>query len=314
MSSAFLFPGQGAQTPGFLDALPAHPAIDRTLETASAVLRRDARSLIKSDAVPRTEELQPAVLIAGVAYALALEEEGCVPQFVAGLSVGTYSAAVVAGSIAFEDALRVVQCRAELMSQSFPAGYGLAAVLGLSESRVRNMLSAQAAAGDNAYLAAVNAPAEIVLAGSDAALDAAVDHARKLGATHARRLAVAVPSHCDLLAPAALELETALADVPVKPPRIQYIGNRRARALKTAAQVREELATNLAHPILWHDSMTLLHELGATLFVEMPPGEVLTALARAAFPQEKAYALSRLTPAAACQLVSAHDRRDHGAH
>ena len=285
MSIAFLFPGQGAQTPGFVKALPAH-----------------------SGAVPPTEALQPALLTAGVEYARALQREGCAPQFVAGLSVGTYSAAVIAGAIAFEDALRVVQRRAALMARSFPSGYGLAAILGLAESRVRDMLSAQPAGEPRAYLAAMNAPSEIVLAGSDAALDAAVDHARKLGASHARRLAVAVPSHCELLAPAALELEAVLAEIPIKPPCIEYVGNRRARALKTADQVREELATNLAYPILWHDSMTLMHELGATLFFEMPPGDVLTALVRASFPQSSAYALSQLTPAAAADIAKAHRR------
>jgi len=283
MSIAFLFPGQGAQTPGFLKSFSAH-----------------------SDAAPPTEALQPALLTAGVEYARALQKEGCVPQWVAGLSVGTYCAAVIAGAITFEDALRVVQRRAALMAQSFPSGYGLAAILGLAESRVRGMLAAQPAGRPRAYLAAINAPAEIVLAGSDAALDAAVDQARRLGATHTRRLAVAVPSHCELLAPAAHELEAALTDVPIKPPRIEYIGNRRARVLRTADQVREELATNLAYPILWHDSLTLIHELGATLFFEMPPGDVLTALVRASFPQSSAYALSQLTPAGASEIAKAH--------
>ncbi|MGO4125998.1 malonate decarboxylase subunit epsilon [Inquilinus sp. YAF38] len=283
MSLAFLFPGQGAQSPGFLHRLPEHLAVAATLAEATAVLEREVLELDGDAALQSTVAVQLGLLVAGVATARALAAEGVVPAMVAGLSVGSFAAAVTAGAIGFADALHLVDCRARLMEQACPAGFGMVAVTGLPQRRVEAIV-AEAGKIAPLYLANLNGPAEFVLSGADAALDRAIEAAQQAGARRAERLAVAVPSHCPLMDGAAADLTAAVESVPVTAPRIAIVGNRRARMLRDGAAVREELATNLAHPVRWSDSVTLMAEHGATAFLEMPPGTVLTRLAAAEFP------------------------------
>ncbi|WP_342236220.1 malonate decarboxylase subunit epsilon [Inquilinus sp. OTU3971] len=283
MSLAFLFPGQGAQSPGFLHRLPDHPAVAATLAEATTVLGREILELDAGTALQSTAAVQLGLLVAGVAAARALAAEGVVPAMVAGLSVGSFAAAVTAGALAFPDALRLVDRRARLMEQACPAGFGMVAVTGLPQRRVEAIV-AEAGKIAPLYLANLNGPAEFVLSGADAALDRAVEMAQQAGARRAERLAVAVPSHCPLMEGAAAALMAAVESAPVRAPRIQIVGNRRARMLRDAAAIREELGTNLAHPVRWSDSVTLMAEHGATAFLEMPPGTVLTRLAAAEFP------------------------------
>lgn len=300
MTVAFLFPGQGAQACGFLHALPDHPAIHETVTEARQVMQRDVLQLDTEAALASTTSLQLATLIAGVATTRALRAEGVTPDFVAGLSVGTFAAAVASGALTFAEALSLVSLRARLMAQAYPQGYGLAAIVGLSERRVREEIIT---AGKDIFVASINAPTEVVLAGSDAALAAAIAAARAAGARHAERLAVAVPSHCALLDSVAAALGAALREIAVANPTIPYVGSRSARVLRDADAVREELASNVAHTMRWHDATTLLHELGATLFLEMPPGKVLTVLACNAFPGARARAMSHLSLGLASQLA-----------
>lgn len=284
MSIAFLFPGQGAQSPGFLHRLPEHPAVAATLQEAKAVLGQDILALDEEAALRSTVAVQLGLLAAGVATARALVTEGVAPAMVAGLSIGSFAAAVTAGAVGFADALRLVDRRARLMEQACPAGFGMAAVTGLPQRRVEAIVAEAGRAGPLS-LANLNGPAEFVLSGADAALEAAIAAARQAGARRAERLAVAVPSHGPLMAGAAAALAQAAATVPMTAPRIALVGNRRARILRDAAAVREELAGNLAHPVLWSDSVALMAEHGTTTFLEMPPGDVLTRLAATAFPE-----------------------------
>jgi malonate decarboxylase epsilon subunit len=269
MSIAFLFPGQGAQSPGFLHRLPDHPSVAATLQEATTVLGREILELDADTALQSTVAVQLGLLVAGVATARALAAEGVAPAMVAGLSVGSFAAAVTAGALALADALRLVDRRARLMEQACPAGFGMVAVTGLPQRRVEAIIGAIHGAAAPLYLANLNGPAEFVLSG---------------GARRAERLAVAVPSHCPLMDGAAAALTAAVESVAVTAPRFPMVGNRRARMLRDAASVREELATNLAHPVRWSDSVTLMAEHGATAFLEMPPGTVLTRLAAAEFP------------------------------
>ncbi|HKU14915.1 MAG TPA: acyltransferase domain-containing protein [Steroidobacteraceae bacterium] len=301
MSVAFLFPGQGAQVSGFLHALPDHQAVHETLAEAEQLTQCDVLQLDTEAALASTISLQLATLIAGVATTRALRAEGVTPDLVAGLSVGTFAAAVASGALQFAAALSLVSLRARLMKEAYPQGYGLAAIVGLSERRVREEII-EAGQG-SIFVASINAPAEIVLAGSDAAIAAAITAARAAGARHAERLAVAVPSHCRLLDSVAAALGAALREVAVANPAIPYVGSRSARVLRDAGAVREELAGNVAHTMRWHDAATLLHELGATLFLEMPPGKVLTVLACNAFPRARARAMAHLSLRLASQLA-----------
>ncbi|AET89565.1 MULTISPECIES: malonate decarboxylase subunit epsilon [Caballeronia] len=306
---AFLFPGQGAQTPGFLHRLGGgkpHPAIARTLAEASDVLGANILQLDEADALKSTVAVQVTLVTAGVAAARALAEEGIEPEAVAGLSVGAYGAAVVCGAVGFADALRLVRLRASLMQDAYPHGYGMLAVLGLNESEIARAI---ADSGADAYIGNLNAPRQIVVSGSDAALAKVRDIALSRGARRAERLSVSVPSHCALLEDAANRLIEAARDVRVETPRIAYVGNRGARVLRHADAVREDLATNLRHPVRWHDSTIALSELGANVFVEMPPGQTLTQLAAEALPDASAIAADASTVASLAARVRAAVRR-----
>lgn len=308
---AFLFPGQGAQTPGFLHRLGGekpHPSIARTLDEASDVLGENVHMLDTADALASTIAVQVALVVAGVAAARALADVGIEPQAVAGLSVGAYGAAVASGALAFADALKLVRLRAQLMQDARPRGYGMLAVLGLNETEIARAI---ADSGADAYIGNLNAPRQIVVSGSDDALARVRDIALSRGARKAERLCVSVPSHCVLLDDAAGRLIEAASDVHIDTPRIAYVGNRGARVLRRADAIRDDLATNLRHPVRWHDSTIALAELGATVFVEMPPGQTLTQLAAEALPDAAGIAMDASPVSTVAARVRAACRRTH---
>jgi malonate decarboxylase epsilon subunit len=282
VSIAFLFPGQGAQSPGFLHRLPPHPA---TLEEASQLLGFDITTLDTAATLQSTVAVQLTTFVASIATARALHDVGVVPDAAAGLSVGAFGAAVTCGALTFADALALVRLRGQCMARAYPTGYGMAAIVGLDERQIATLI------GSQLYLANVNAPTQMVLSGPTDALDAAIAAARQLGAHKAERLAVSVPSHSPLLDDVAHHLADAMASITITPPRIPYISNRRARAVHDAASVREDLIHNVANTVRWHDAVTVLHELGARLFIELSPGDVLSRLAQAAFPDARAIAV-----------------------
>jgi malonate decarboxylase epsilon subunit len=290
MSIAFLFPGQGAQTPGFLHRLPGHEPVAATLEEASRVLGQDVSELDHEAALTSTVAVQLTTVIAGVAMARAIGTRGVEPQAVAGLSVGAFTAAIVCGAMQFADALPLVRLRGALMERAYPHGYGLAAIVGLDERSVSTLVERASTPEAPVYLANLNAPTQFVIAGAEAGLHAALDLARAKGARKAERMAVNVPSHCQLLEPVAVKLERAMADVVVAEPRIPYVTNRRARVTRDRDGIRDDLAQNVMYPVRWHDATTVLFELGVRLFVEMPPGHILTSLATAAFPDARVVA------------------------
>ena len=288
---ALLYPGQGAQSPGLLHRLPDHPTIASTIEEASDALSLDVGTLDTSEALRSGVAVQIALVVAGVALARRLTEAGIEAQLHAGLSVGAYAAAVGCGSIAFGDALRMVKTRAELMERAYPSGYGLSAIEGLSEAQVEALIDAtMSAQGERVYVANVNAPRQIVVAGSDAALAAFNERAGAAGAHRAKRLAVSVPSHCELLREASDALLTYAANVAFSHPKTVYIGNRRARALHRGEDIRADLATNMRYTVRWFDALTTIVERGATVLVEAPPGQVLTDIARLTYPDVTALA------------------------
>ncbi len=290
---ALLYPGQGAQSAGFLHRLPPHPTVATTIAEASDALSHDVTALDTSDALQSSVAVQITLVVAGVATQRRLADAGIEADLHAGLSVGAYAAAVGCGAISFADALRMVRQRALLMEQAYPGGYGLSAIEGLSEAQVETLIeTVMRAAGSRVYVANVNAPRQIVVAGSHAALDAFNEAAQSAGAHRARRLAVSVPSHCELLRDASEALVDYAAGVTLTTPSRLYIGNRRARALRSADDIREDLATNMRYTVRWFDALTTIVERGATLLVEAPPGQVLTDIAKAAYPDVTAIAAS----------------------
>jgi len=278
MSVLFTFPGQGAQKPGMLHALPDHPETARTLAEASDALGRDVLSLDSDTALRSTVAVQLCLLVAGVAMARVLAAHEAGPQMVAGLSIGAWPAAVVAGVLPFPDAVRLVELRGRLMEDAYPSGYGMTAIGGLTRRQLEPLVAHIHGPATPVYLANLNAPRQIVIAGLDAALQAVAELALAHGAQRAERLAVAVPSHCELLDAQARTLACALEQLALARPRITWISSSQARALFDGPRIGADLAANMARPVLWADTVRHAWERGARLAVEMPSGSVLTKL------------------------------------
>jgi malonate decarboxylase epsilon subunit len=292
VSIAFLFPGQGSQTAGTLHRLPDHPAVLQTIEEMSAELRQDVRALDSPEALRSSVSDQLVLLAAGVASARALEGEGIIPEAVAGLSVGAFAAAVHAGVLNLADCVRLVRQRAELMEKNSPDGYGLVAIVGLREEQVVTLIHEANTADNPVYLGNVNAPEQIVISGSWNGMQKVSNAALKAGARKAQRLNVPVLSHSPLLQPVADTLTQMLKTIPLHSPRMVYIGNVNARAMRNAGEIARDLANNIAHGVRWYDATTVLQELGCNLFIEMHPGRVLTDLTKDSISEIKGIALA----------------------
>ena len=285
MSILFTFPGQGAQRAGMLHALPQNALVRAALDEASDVLGRDALALDSAEALHSSVAVQLALLMAGVATARHLIQEAGPPDAVAGLSVGAYPAAVVASVLTYADALRLVERRGRLMQAAYPAGYGMTAILGLEQAALATLIAQVHGSASPVYLANINAPTQLVIAGAYAAMARVAELAQKRGAYAARPVAISVPSHCPLLDAPAAELVLAFAGVPVAAPRLRYFSASLGRALSAPARIADDLARNMALPVKWHDTTVLAHEQGVRLSVEMPPGSVLSKLGALAFPE-----------------------------
>jgi malonate decarboxylase epsilon subunit len=295
MSVALLFPGQGSQTPDMLDRLPDHPAVRQTLEEVSAELGYDVLTLDSPEALRSTVPVQLALLTAGVAAARALEAEGVIPEAVAGLSVGAFAAAVHAQVLGLADAVHLVKQRAELMEQHSPAGHGLTAIVGLKEDQVIGLVSAANTPDDPVYIGNVNSTDQIIITGSDNGRQKVSNAALQAGARKVERLDVAVLSHSPLLQPVADALTRTLHTLTLRPPRMVYVGNVKARALRSTEDIAWDLAYNIAHGVRWYETTIVLQELGCTLCIETPPGHVLTNLAKQSIPEVKSIALAEVS-------------------
>ncbi|WPN46918.1 malonate decarboxylase subunit epsilon [Pseudomonas sp. P8_241] len=277
MSSLLVFPGQGAQQPGMLARLPRE-----TLNEASDLLGEDVTQLDSAEALRSTRAVQLCLLIAGVA---ASRQLAMAPDYVAGLSIGAYPAAVVAGALGFSDALHLVSLRGELMQQAYPQGYGMTAIIGLDLAAVEGLLARVHSAQMPVYLANINADNQLVIAGSDAAMKALAELAKGCGAGLAKRLAVSVPSHCPLLEAPAQRLAQSFAQVSLHTPKIGYLSGSRARPLIKPEALRDDLAFNMCRIVDWRGTVQSAYERGVRLQIELPPGAVLTGLARRVFEQ-----------------------------
>ncbi len=273
MSSLLVFPGQGAQRTGMLQALPAS-----ILDEASDVLGEDVRAFDTARALTNTRAVQLCLLITGVAHARLLE---CIPDYVAGLSIGAYPAAVIAGALGFNDAIKLVSLRGELMQNAYPQGFGMTALIGPDLSTVEKLLAEIHSVETPVYLANINADNQTVIAGSDAAMQRVA--ARIKGNGIAKRLAVSVPSHCALLQEPAQALADAF--VALKAPRITYLSSTRARPIHNPEQLRDDLAFNMCRVVDWRGTVQSAYERGVRLQIELPPGAVLTGLSRRVFEQ-----------------------------
>ncbi|HEV8585684.1 MAG TPA: ACP S-malonyltransferase [Methylomirabilota bacterium] len=281
---AFLFPGQGSQAVGMGKAFHDASAGARAVfEEANAALGFDLRRLMfegPESELMLTTNTQPAILTASVAAAAACAERGLRPALAAGHSLGEYSALVVAGALRLSDAVGVVRKRGAFMQEAVPVGTGaMAAIMGLSLDVVEGV-ARDAAQGQVVDVANVNSAQQIVIAGDKAAVERAVALAGERGGKKSVLLPVSAPFHCALMKPAAERLAGELAAIPVSDPAIPVVRNVDAGVTRAAKDVAPYLVRQVASPVRWTACVERLAAEGATAFVEVGPGRVLTALTR----------------------------------
>lgn len=278
---AIVFPGQGSQAVGMLDAWGGHPAVRATLDEASTALGEDLARLIAQgpkEALDITTNTQPVMLVAGIAcYRAWLAETGHAPAVVAGHSLGEYSALVAAGALTLAQAVPLVRFRAQAMQEAVPVGTGaMAAILGLEAGAVREGCS-QAAAQTGEVVEAVNFndPKQVVIAGTKAGVDKACEVLKSLGAKRALLLPVSAPFHCSLMKPAAERLRTQLQATDIAPPTMAVIHNFDVQTHADPQAIREALYRQAAGPVRWVETVQAIQARGLGHVVECGPGKVL---------------------------------------
>ncbi|UDG82044.1 ACP S-malonyltransferase [Candidatus Vallotia cooleyia] len=282
MRFAFVFPGQGSQSVGMLNAFGDHPVAKATLEEASDVLSQDIGRLIAHGSVDElnlTIHAQPVMLTAAyLIYRVWKQAGGATPVVVAGHSLGEYTALVAADSITFHDALLLVRFRAQAMQQAVQVGVGgMAAILGLDDAAVRDVCSEAASAG---IVEAVNfnAPAQVVIAGQKEAVDKACEIAKTKHAKRTVLLPVSVPFHSSLLKPVSEPLRAYLTDVDMRTPQIPMINNVDAAIFSDPSKIKDALVRQAAGPVRWVECVRMIAAQQVTHLIECGPGKVLARL------------------------------------
>jgi len=281
---AFLFPGQASQYPGMgKDLADKFPSAARVFAEADQTLGFSVSELCfagSDEALKLTANTQPAILTVSVAVHRVLEEKGVRPEFVAGHSLGEYSALVASGSLAFADALRLVRHRGEYMQAAVSEGVGaMAAILGLSPAQVADICR-KSSDGQVVAPATLNSPEQTVISGHAAAVKRAVEMASQNGAKRAVILAVSAPFHSELMLPAQQRLEGDLRKTAFGALRVPLITNVDAELISSGEEAREALIRQVSLPVRWEQSVRALIEQGVTTFVETGPGRVLSGLLR----------------------------------
>ena len=284
MKIAFVFPGQGSQSVGMLDAWADNAAVQQVVSQASDALKQDLAALIASgpaEDLNLTTNTQPAMLTAAVAvYQAWIAAGGQQPALVAGHSLGEYSALTAAGALALEDAVRVVRIRADAMQAAVPVGTGgMAAILGLDDDTVRAVCE-RAAQGEVVEPVNFNAPAQVVIAGHKGAVERACELAKSEGAKRALVLPVSAPFHSSLLKPAAQVLEQALAAVSLVEPKCPVLNNVDVATPSDPAAIKDALVRQAWHPVRWVETLQAMKAQGVTHVVECGPGKVLAGLTK----------------------------------
>lgn len=296
MSFAFVFPGQGSQSVGMMGAYGDLAALRDTFAEASDVLKQDIWSMVAegpAEALNQTINTQPVMLTAGVAVYRAWQAQGgAAPAFMAGHSLGEYTALVAAGALAFADALPLVRYRAEVMQSAVAEGVGaMAAILGLDDDAVR-AVCAEAAQGDVVEAVNFNSPGQVVIAGNKAAVERGMELAKAKGAKRALPLPVSVPSHCALMRPAAEKLAQYLASVPVKASAPPVLHNADVASYDNEAAIKDALVRQLYSPVRWVETVRALADRGVTHVAECGPGKVLAGLNKRIDERVQALALA----------------------
>ena len=282
---AMVFPGQGSQAVGMLkDLAENYPVVKSTFDEASQVLGYDLWTLVQAgpaEELNKTWQTQPALLAASVAiYRVWQSINGPQPEFMAGHSLGEYSALVCAGVIDFKDAIKLVELRGKLMQEAVPSGTGaMFEIIGLDNESIQKA-SDQAAQGQIVAPVNFNSPGQVVIAGNKEAVERAGALCKEAGAKRALPLAVSVPSHCALMKPAADKLATTLNNMTFNPPQFAVINNVNVKVESSADNIKAALIAQLYSPVRWTETVEEMAKQGVTLLVEMGPGKVLTGLTK----------------------------------
>ncbi|MFC4810676.1 ACP S-malonyltransferase [Paenibacillus sp. GCM10023250] len=281
--TAFVFPGQGAQAVGMgQDIYEAIPVSRAVIDAADEALGFKLSELIfqgPEEKLKQTVNTQPALLAVSVAFLEALKDGPLKPDFVAGHSLGEYSALVAAGALSFADAVRTVRARGEFMEQAVPSGQGaMAAVLGAEREALAALCASVSAATGAVELANVNCPGQIVVSGTAAGVQAVVERGKEAGAKRVIPLEVSGPFHSSLMKPAAARLNDVLANLAMQDASVPVIANVTARPATASADIRQLLEEQVYSPVLWEDSVRYLIEQGVDTFVEIGSGTVLAGL------------------------------------
>jgi [acyl-carrier-protein] S-malonyltransferase len=298
---AFVFPGQGSQSVGMLDAWGEHPVVAQTLQEASDALSEDVGQLIREgpkEALALTTNTQPVMLVAGVAaYRVWMAEVGVAPTAVAGHSLGEYSALVAAGALTLQQAAPLVRLRAQAMQEAVPVGIGaMAAILGMDSAKVIAgclEVTQSFGAGSSETVEAVNFndPAQTVIAGSKAAVEKACEVLKANGAKRALPLPVSAPFHSRLMKPAAEKLRERLLTVEFVAPQIALVNNIDVAVETDLGRVRDALYRQAFGPVRWVECVQAIKARGLTTLVECGPGKVLAGIVKRIDPELTGFAL-----------------------
>lgn len=299
MAIAFTFPGQGSQSVGMGRALAeAFPASRQVFEEVDEALGESLSSVVfdgPEDVLTLTANAQPALMATSIAALRALEASGvdvaATARFVAGHSLGEYSALVAAGSLSVTDAARLLRARGRAMQEAVPAGAGAMAALLGADLEVAAAVAAEAAEDDVCDVANDNAPGQVVLSGTKAAVERAVSLAKGRGAKRAVLLAVSAPFHCALMAPAAEAMAEALAGADVRAPVVPLYANVTAAPVTDPGEIRRLLVEQVTGTVRWRESVAALAAAGTDCFVEIGAGSVLTGLAKRIAKDARAFAV-----------------------
>ena len=280
---ALLFPGQGSQSVGMMRGFANSAAIENTFIEASNILGVDfwAMATEPNELLNLTQHTQPLMLTAGVATWRAYQRDnGPAPHYLAGHSLGEYTALVASEAISFADALPLVKYRAEAMQSAVPEGVGaMAAILGLEDDVVR-AVCAEAAQNEVCEAVNFNSPGQVVIAGNKAAVERGMEIAKEKGAKRALALPVSVPSHCALMQPAADKLAEYLKNVTINAPKIPVLHNADVASYTDSAKIKDALVRQLYSPVRWVETVQAIHKMGATNSAECGPGKVLAGLTK----------------------------------
>ncbi|MCH9848667.1 MAG: ACP S-malonyltransferase [Betaproteobacteria bacterium] len=281
--SALFFPGQGSQSVGMMAGFDGIAVIKETFNEASDLLGVDFWSMVteENDLLNQTQHTQPLMLAAGVAtWRVYQIMKGETPAFLAGHSLGEYTALVASGAISYTDALPLVKFRAEAMQNAVPEGVGaMAAILGLDDATV-NAVCIDAAKGEVVTPVNLNSPGQVVIAGNKAAVERAMMLAKEKGAKRAIQLPVSVPSHCELMLPAAKQLAEYLKNVQINAPEIPVLHNADVVAYSDSDKIKDALVRQLHSPVRWVETVQFLHRLQINKTAECGPGKVLAGLTK----------------------------------